>query len=74
MDDADRAQPLIEAEAAHAALARVDTHPRPQVRNALVGPICCECGDPIPAERLRVVPGACRCFECQELVEEWGGN
>ena len=27
--------------------------------------VCAECGDPIPAARLRAVPGCSLCVECQ---------
>lgn len=33
------------------------------------GRACCDCGDPIPTERLRARPGATRCIECQERKE-----
>ena len=31
--------------------------------------ICLDCGEPIPARRLRVVPDAVRCVECQAELE-----
>ncbi len=35
------------------------------------GEACCrECGDPIPAERLRAVPGVGLCLACQEDWEQ----
>lgn len=30
---------------------------------------CIGCGDPIPDERLSVLPGAVRCARCQEIYE-----
>jgi RNA polymerase-binding transcription factor DksA len=30
---------------------------------------CLDCGDPVPAARLRVVPAATRCASCQEARE-----
>lgn len=30
---------------------------------------CCECGLPIPAQRLRVQPFAVRCIDCQQDYE-----
>lgn len=31
---------------------------------------CIDCGEPIPAARLKAVPGALRCVECQRLFEQ----
>lgn len=32
---------------------------------------CCEeCGDPIPAERHKVLPGAATCVDCANLLEQ----
>lgn len=67
MDAADEAQ---RHEAAHlqAALAR---HHRPAeaqlVEDGEV--ICLGCGDPVPPSRLRVIPDAARCVDCQEILE-----
>ena len=33
---------------------------------------CVECGEPIPAKRLKIVPDAKHCIECLELLEEDG--
>lgn len=30
---------------------------------------CEDCGHPIPAERLAILPGACRCTVCQTLKD-----
>lgn len=32
--------------------------------------VCAECGEPIPAQRLKAVPGATRCRACQADFEE----
>lgn len=32
--------------------------------------VCVDCGCRIPDERLIVVPGACRCVDCQEMTEQ----
>jgi len=31
--------------------------------------VCAECGEPIPAQRLKAVPGATRCRACQAGFE-----
>lgn len=31
--------------------------------------VCADCGQPIPARRLEVVPGAVRCRDCQAEAE-----
>jgi phage/conjugal plasmid C-4 type zinc finger TraR family protein len=67
-DEADLAQIQIEAALEAAVHVRIDTHPAPQVRGP-AGPVCRECGAEIPAGRLAAVPGACRCVECQGLVD-----
>ena len=36
--------------------------------------LCEDCGEPIPQRRLRAVPGARRCRECQELAETLAGR
>lgn len=30
---------------------------------------CVDCGDPIPEERRKAVPGCRRCYDCQTRVE-----
>jgi len=35
-----------------------------------VGGICIECGEPIPAPRLRAAPTALTCLECQARLEQ----
>ena len=37
-------------------------------------PCCRECGEPIPAVRLRAIPGVGLCKACQEEMEQDGGN
>lgn len=34
--------------------------------------ICSDCGEPIPAKRLKANPQATRCVECQVLAERRG--
>ena len=34
--------------------------------------LCVECGQPIPAKRLKIFPGALRCVKCQEELESEG--
>lgn len=33
---------------------------------------CSVCGDEIPKERLKLVPGTCACINCQESIEKRG--
>ena len=35
---------------------------------------CLVCGDPIPVQRLRALPGCCTCFLCQEEMEATVGR
>jgi RNA polymerase-binding transcription factor DksA len=42
--------------------------PRPPQRQA-PGSDCLGCGDPIPEERLAVLPNCCLCVGCQEDAE-----
>lgn len=37
-------------------------------------PCCRECGEPIPAARLRAIPGVGLCKACQEELELDAGN
>lgn len=32
-------------------------------------PFCIDCGEEIPAQRLKIFPGALRCVKCQEKFE-----
>ena len=34
---------------------------------------CTDCGEPVPAKRLRALPGATRCLPCQEGFERADG-
>ena len=63
MDEADRAEALIEATTANA-LARIQAAQR-QAGQA----DCADCGEPIPASRRAANPAAIRCRECQEIYE-----
>jgi phage/conjugal plasmid C-4 type zinc finger TraR family protein len=64
MDDADRADDLIERERA-AALARCLCPSAEPPRLALDGTrLCLDCGERIPTARLRVLPRALRCVHC----------
>lgn len=63
MDEADRAEALIEATTANA-LARI------QAAQQQAGQAdCTDCGEPIPASRRAANPAAIRCLECQEIYE-----
>lgn len=63
MDEADRAEALIEATTANA-VARV------HAAQAQAGQADCEdCGEPIPAARRAANPAAIRCLECQQHYE-----
>lgn len=68
MDGADEAQ-LVETLDREVALRRaVQRHREAQViKDGQV--VCRDCGDPIPDERLKAVPGACRCTQCQQRLE-----
>ncbi len=69
-DIADRAQA---DERAHqlAALHAVRPQAGEQVYEAGVV-VCCDCGEPIPGARLRILPTACRCVACQEEADHVG--
>ena len=63
MDEADRAEALIEATTANA-LARI------QAAQQQAGQAdCADCGEPIPASRRAANPAAIRCIDCQEIYE-----
>jgi phage/conjugal plasmid C-4 type zinc finger protein, traR family len=63
MDEADRAEALIEATTANA-LARI------QAAQQQAGQAdCADCGEPIPAARRVANPAAIRCIDCQEIYE-----
>jgi len=40
-----------------------------RVRASEASSLCADCGERIPEERRLAVPGASRCFECQEWIE-----
>ncbi len=64
----DRAQDR-EAELRADALAdQARLHPKPEGESALF----CDCGDPIPEERRRTLPGVRTCVECQRDIERRG--
>lgn len=58
MDDADRAQAVIEREEARWQRRATDTKPESRER-------CRDCGEPIPEARRVAVPGCQRCAGCQ---------
>lgn len=60
MDEADRAEALIEATTANA-LARI------QAAQQQAGQA--DCGEPIPPARRKANPAAIRCVDCQEIYE-----
>jgi len=67
-DLADRAQLDEQAHILDALSRRNDSDDAGQTReNGVV--VCCDCGEPIPGARLRVLPTACRCVECQDKAE-----
>ncbi|RMF14195.1 MAG: TraR/DksA family transcriptional regulator [Candidatus Dadabacteria bacterium] len=69
-DIVDRAQEREEAHRARAieAARRVMRPGRQRIRDGRV--VCLDCGEPIPAGRLAVVPTAVRCLGCQRAHEE----
>ena len=74
-DEADMAQHAIDLHL-RAALSAVGARAMDDVAGPemIDGVACCrECGDPIPTERLKAVPGASRCRECQNEWEEAEG-
>ncbi len=69
-DIADMAQAREEAHRARAILAaRRMMHAGDQETDADGHVICADCGERIPAARLRVLPRAVRCVECQAKIE-----
>ena len=63
MDEADRAQ------AEEQQLSEMKKHYAGHKQTGVSRLFCADCGEPIPEERRRAVPGCCRCFECQERAE-----
>ncbi|MBI2801264.1 MAG: TraR/DksA C4-type zinc finger protein [Gammaproteobacteria bacterium] len=68
MDDADRAQVIIEQELA-ALLAMLAPQPAAPPVTARA---CRDCGGDIPGARLRAHPPAMRCITCQLSHEQYG--
>jgi phage/conjugal plasmid C-4 type zinc finger TraR family protein len=76
MDDIDRAQHQ-EALARDAALAEHRHRNRPEAALLIEGERCCVgCFEPIEARRMKAVPLAVRCMQCQEDFEryQWTGR
>jgi len=69
VDDAQRAEALYLAEAEERRRRQAEADPQGPLWVAGV-PWCRDCGEEIPAERLRAVPHACRCAGCQQEHEE----
>lgn len=71
-DEADRAQAQVDAFIADS-LARAKTAPGP-APDIIDGVACCaECGEAIPAARLKALPGVGMCVACaEELVSLTG--
>ena len=70
MDDADRAEEYQEQMIADA----IESSRRSALASsAMEGDgACIRCGEPIPAQRLRAIPHAVRCVECQADFEREG--
>ncbi len=69
MDDLDMAaeQERRDREAAIAWARRATQGCGPEIINGV--PCCRECGEPIPPERLKAIPGVSLCRSCQEERE-----
>lgn len=65
MDNADRAQELIEQNLADAMQAR-----RQEQSRAASAHECMDCGEDIPQERRNLVPGCVRCTECESAWQK----
>lgn len=65
MDTVDHAQ---DREAAFLA-EQLEKQARAAKLDARGNEICADCGDPIPDERRRAMPSACRCVTCQAWAE-----
>lgn len=66
-DEIDRAQ---ESEELHRGLALAAARAPACAPEAAEDRACCDCGEPISAERLRLVFWATRCLDCQIEFEE----
>ena len=71
MDAADEAQRHEAAFLQAAVNARRNEQEGEQMRDPAGTVICADCGEPIPPARLRSIPGAVRCVECQESWEAY---
>lgn len=66
MDEVDRSAAAEEFDRAAALARALGARPRGEQQRDTQGIIVClDCGEPIPAARLRVLPNAVRCVECQ---------
>lgn len=43
---------------------RTESHATPHTVDGVT--YCIDCGEEIPIERLKAIPGCCRCVDCQE--------
>ncbi|WP_423803816.1 TraR/DksA C4-type zinc finger protein [Paremcibacter congregatus] len=66
MDDADHAEKIIEQEM-ESMIRNSQTH----LHQGNTTGLCIECGDEIPADRCKALPGCARCIECQS-EQDWG--
>ena len=70
MDEIDRSA-AAEALFRQSALTKAQTRPHEaQEIDAQGRVVCLDCGEPIPAARLRALPHAVRCVDCQAEYEE----
>ena len=67
-DDADRAQDYIDR-----AMRHYQTRPITPTAQFRLTTDCIDCGDDIPAARLKIFPYATRCAECQGYAERENG-
>lgn len=70
MDQLDKAQILEEADREHGIDAVLHRSVEEQARDAAGVIRCLDCDAAIDAERLAVLPTACRCVECQQIHEK----
>ncbi len=69
-DFADQASEASAAFLAERLAARSRTVCAVQVKDPQGRVLCVDCGEPILLARLAVLPGATRCVECQQEIEE----
>jgi DnaK suppressor protein len=69
-DAADHAQALAEVERSDALAARAARmfHEEPRVVNGQR--LCLDCDEPLSKKRLKFIPEAVRCVDCQNLLEQ----